>query len=200
MEVAQKSRSPAALLSLGHKGTALPGMLRAPKTPWAMGQCGEGAKGLLAEPGSLLLVERDLSAFGEPEGCLRRTLCLAERAGGDLFIVTGTEAADLGLVPASAVCSPLRGRSSFTPSSLGQQPAKLQRGLPRALGSFAGGCKWAVWGLQPAVLPRPGPSTTFGRLPTRLLTPSPSLSLPGLSSNPGSHGDLTKYWSRHFVY
>lgn len=28
----------------------------------------------------------------------------------------------------------------------------------------------------------------------------PSLSLAGLSSHLGSHGDLTKYWSRHFVY
>lgn len=67
-----------------------------------------------------------VSAFAESEGCLRRTLCLDERARGDLFIVTGTEAIELGLVPASAVCSPLRGRSLFTPSSLRQQPAKIQ--------------------------------------------------------------------------
>ena len=152
-----------------------------------------------------------MSAFAESEGCLRRTLCLDERARGDLFIVAGTEAIDLGLVPASAVCSSLRGRSLFTPSSLRQQPAKIQRGLRSPSGWFAGGRKSAVWGLltrRPAcpALSRPQHSARpllQGNLRQTFNAPSnssPSLSLPGLGSHPGSHGDLTKYWSRHFVY
>lgn len=83
---------------LGTRGTALPGMLRAPGTPWAVGRGGEGAKGLLAEPGSFLWVKQEgiLSAFAGSGGCLRRTSSLDGRAQGDMFIATGTEAIELG--------------------------------------------------------------------------------------------------------
>lgn len=102
------------------------GVPRASSVPWAVGQRGEGAKGLLAEP----------SSFGEHHcACWD---CLPEGVNGLL-----------------GVCLP--------------------RG-PRTL--LEGNAS------QPVTVPS---------------NCCPS-SLAGLSSHPGSHGDLTKYWSRHFVY
>lgn len=146
-----------------------------------------------------------VSAFAELEGCLRRTLCLDKRARGDLFIVTGTEAIDLGLVPASTVCSPLRGRSLFTPyycSSL----QKFSEGYQALWNRLLEGVNQLICSPACPVISRTQHSTrpllqgNLRQIFNARCNSSPSLSLPGLGSHPGSHGDLTKYWSRHFVY
>jgi len=169
VEMTRKSRSPAALLSPRQKRDRAARDAAGPRTPWAMGQRGEGAKGLLAEPGSSVLVkqESDFVCFAEPSSCLRRTLCLEESPGGDLFIVTGMEATGPGSVPAPALCSPLRGRSLFTPSSLRQHPTKMQRGGTKHFGIVC----WRV---------------SLGRLQTRLRhgVPDPAPRSPGPSAAP----------------
>lgn len=95
VEVAQKNRSLAALLSLGHQRDS------ATRDAAGAGNAvggGSGAKGLLAEPGSFLWVKQEgiLSAFAGSGGCLRRTSRLDGKARGDPFIATGTEAIELG--------------------------------------------------------------------------------------------------------